>query len=76
MAGGLRDALKKKNGIMWEKFPNRGGGLTQTHFLMSTYQVVLACQNDSEVLKHILQKGGEVISDQFDHLKLFSFGGK
>ena len=32
---------KKKNGIMWEKFPNWGEeGLTQTHFLMSIYEVI------------------------------------
>ena len=31
----------EKNGIMWEKFSNwGGGGLTQTHFLMSIYQVI------------------------------------
>ena len=51
----VRDALGKKNGIMWEKV-----GLTQTHFLMSTLsntKLCLACQNDSEVLKHVLQKG-------------------
>ena len=28
-------SLSEKNGIMWGKFPNwGGGGLTQTHFLM------------------------------------------
>ena len=32
---------KKKNGIMWGKFPNWGeGGLTQTPFLMSIYEVI------------------------------------
>ena len=31
-----------------------------------------ACQNHLEVLKHVLQ----VISDQFEHLNMFSFWGK
>ena len=30
----------EKNGIIWEKFPNGGGGLTQTHFSMSIYQII------------------------------------
>ena len=33
------------------------GGLIQTHFCLLT-KLFMACQNDSEVLKHVLQKGG------------------
>ena len=33
----------------------------------------MACQNHSEVLKHVLYNRGEVISDQFDHLKVIGF---
>ena len=35
----IRVVVRKKNGIMWEKFPN-WGGRTQTHFLMSIYQII------------------------------------
>ena len=46
------------------KVLEKGGGevLTQTHFLMSTYVLFLACQNDYEVQDHVLQKGGSEIA--------------
>ena len=40
----IKERGQKKNGIMWEKFPNLGGvggwGSDPNHFLMSTYQVI------------------------------------
>ena len=43
-------------------------------------QLFLACQSHSDVLEHVLHQkvdGGQgVISDQFEHKKMFSFGEK
>ena len=50
--------------------------LTLSHYYWMSiyYKLFLACQKHSEVLTHVLQKG-KVISDQFEHLKIFSLGG-
>ena len=46
---------------MWGKFPNWGGGLTQTHFLMSTYQVIFGMPKSFWGAKTCFTKRGEVI---------------
>ena len=61
----IRIVIREKNGIMWEKFPNLGGGPTQTHFLMSTYQVIFGMPKWFWGAKTCFTKRGEVISDQF-----------
>ena len=52
----LRNVLREKNGIMWEK---QGGGVRHepTSWCLLT-KLFLACQNYSDLLKHVLQKGG------------------
>ena len=72
----IRIVVREKNGIMWEKFLNWGGGLTQTHFLMSTYQVIFGMPKWFWGAKTCFTKRGVVISDQFEHLTMFSFWGK
>ena len=44
----IRVVVRKKRDYVG-KITKLWGGLTQTHFLMSIYQVIFGCQNDSEV---------------------------
>ena len=62
------------NTYLWKKSWQRtldknalrdGGGLTQTHFLMSTYQVIFGMPKWFWGAKTCFTKRGEVISDQF-----------
>ena len=55
----LKGRGQKKKRDYVGKFPNWGGGVwpKPTSWCLFT-KLFLACQNDSEVLKHVLQKGG------------------
>ena len=54
----LRYALKKNYGIIWEFFPYRGGGLPNSQNFCKLTKYFFVCQIHSEVLKHVLQRGG------------------
>ena len=59
---------KEKNVIIWEFFPTWGGGLPKSkNFFCKFTKYFFVCQIHSEVLKHVLQMGGVVISYQFLH---------
>ena len=54
----LRYALKKNYGIIWEFFPYRGEGLPNSQNFCKLTKYFFVCQIHSEVLKHVLQRGG------------------
>ena len=52
----LREPVRKKYGIFLEFFPYGGGeGLPKSQNFCDLTKSFLACQNHSEVLKHVLQ---------------------
>ena len=60
----VRKVVRKKTGLCG-KNSQTGGGLTQTHFLMSTYQVIFGMPKWFWGAKTCFTESGEVISDQF-----------
>ena len=65
---GLGSLSEKKTGLCGKNSQTEGGGgffLTQTHFLMSTYQVIFGMPKWFWGAKTCFTKRGEVISDQF-----------
>ena len=72
----VRDALGKKNGIMWEKFPNRGGSSRPNPLLDVSLPSYFWHAKIILRYKNMFYIRGEVISDHFEHLKIFSFGEK
>ena len=61
----VRDVIRKKTGLCGKNSQTGGVGLTQTHFLMSTYQVIFGMPKWFWGAKTCFTKRGEVISDQF-----------
>ena len=55
---GARQMLSEKNGIMWEKSPNRGEVSPNSTTSCQLTKLFLARQNHSEGLKHVWQKWG------------------
>ena len=56
---------ERKTGLCGKSSQTGGGGLTQTHFMMSTYQVIFGMPKWFWGAKTCFTKRGEVISDQF-----------
>ena len=55
----------EKTGLCGKNSQTEGGGLTQTHFLMSTYQVIFGMPKWFWGAKTCFTKRGEVLSDHF-----------
>ena len=67
----LRDPLIKNTGLFGNFSHIGGGGLPNSQNFGKLTKYFFVHQIHSEVLKHVLQRGGVVISDQFDHLLKF-----